>query len=138
VSLTALMERVNSDAAIPSRRKCFVLMMYARYNSRNDATLANMENSFCRFQTFKDGSSVWRDGDTEKGEANALRTELVKKQTVCKGTNSAPWTLSKEQRKMNAWQQYIIHRIVVSKQLHSDFNFPTIPLMSHWVEQICQ
>jgi hypothetical protein len=37
---------------------------------------------------------------------------------------------------MNSWRDYICHEIDVSKELHADFNFPTIDLMSHWVEQI--
>jgi len=39
---------------------------------------------------------------------------------------------------MNAWREYISHKIDVSKELDADFNFPKIHLMSHWVEQICR
>jgi hypothetical protein len=37
---------------------------------------------------------------------------------------------------MNAWRNYISHEIDVSKELHTDSDFPKIHLMSHWVEQI--
>jgi hypothetical protein len=37
---------------------------------------------------------------------------------------------------MNAWRDYISHKIDVSKELDADFNFPKIHLMFHWVEQI--
>jgi hypothetical protein len=35
---------------------------------------------------------------------------------------------------MNAWHDYINHKIDVSKELDADINFPKIHLMSHWVE----
>jgi hypothetical protein len=37
---------------------------------------------------------------------------------------------------MNPWQDYISHKIDVSKELDADFNFPKIHWMSHWVKQI--
>jgi hypothetical protein len=44
--------------------------------------------------------------------------------------------LSRKQRKMNPWQDYISHEIDISKQLDADFNFPEIYLMSRWDKQI--
>jgi hypothetical protein len=37
---------------------------------------------------------------------------------------------------MNAWRNCINHEIDVSKELDTDFDFPRIHLMSHWVKQI--
>jgi len=37
---------------------------------------------------------------------------------------------------MNAWRDYISHKIDISKELDADFNFPKIHLMSHWAKQI--
>jgi hypothetical protein len=37
---------------------------------------------------------------------------------------------------MKAWRDYISHEIDVSIELDANFNFPKIPLMSHWVEQL--
>jgi len=46
------------------------------------------------------------------------------------------WTPSKKRREMNAWRDYISHKIDISKELDANFNFPKIHLMSHWAEQI--
>ena len=62
--------------------------------------------------------------------------ELVKKQKVDEETHAETWMPSKKRRQMNAWWDYISHKIDVSKELNADFNFPKIHLMSHWVEQI--
>jgi hypothetical protein len=51
-------------------------------------------------------------------------------------TYAETWTPSKKRREMNAWRDYISHKIDVSKKLDADFNFPKIHLMSHWVKQI--
>jgi len=37
---------------------------------------------------------------------------------------------------MNAWRDYISHKIDVSKELDADFNFPKMHLMSHSAEQV--
>jgi len=39
---------------------------------------------------------------------------------------------------MNAWSDYIIHEIDISKESDADLNFPKIHLMSHWAEQVRQ
>ena len=62
----------------------------------------------------------------------------MKNRKVDEETNADTWTPSKKWREMNAWHDYISHMIDVSKELHADFNFPMIHLMSHWAEQICQ
>jgi len=110
--------------------------MYARYKSHDDATLSYTEDALHRLHTFKDVFLLRRAGKKAKAKANALRKELVKKRKVDKETNAETWTPSKKQREMNAWRDYISHKIDVSKQLDADFNFPKIHLMSHWVEQI--
>jgi len=97
-----------------------------------------MEDSLCRFHTFKDVFLLGRAGKKAKAKANALRTELVKKGKVDKATNAETWTPSNKRREMNAWRDYISHKIDVSKKLDADFNFPKIHLMSHCVEQIRQ
>jgi hypothetical protein len=55
---------------------------------------------------------------------------------VVAGTNAETSTLAKKRREMNACQDYISHKIDVSKELDANFNFPKIHLMSHWVEQM--
>jgi hypothetical protein len=60
----------------------------------------------------------------------------MKKQKVDEETNAETWTPSKKRREINTWQDYISHKIHVSKELDADCNFPKIHLMSHWVEQI--
>ena len=52
-------------------------------------------------------------------------------------TNAETRTLSRKRHKMNTWQDYISDEIDVSKELHADFNFLKINLMSHWVKKIC-
>jgi len=95
-----------------------------------------MEDALRRFHTFKDVFLLGRAGKKAKANANALRTELVKKRKVDEETNGETWTPSKMRCEMNAWQDYISHQIDVSKELDADFNFLKIHLMSHWVEQI--
>jgi hypothetical protein len=55
---------------------------------------------------------------------------------VDKETNADTWTLCNMRCEMNAWRDYISHEIDISKELDAAFNFPKIPLMPHWVEQI--
>jgi len=110
--------------------------IYVRYISHDDATLSYMEDALRHFHTFKDDFLLRRAGKKVQAKANALRTELVKKQKVDEETNAETWTSSKKRREMNAWQDYISHEIDDSKELDADFNFPKIHLMGHWVEQI--
>jgi len=51
-------------------------------------------------------------------------------------TNAETWTPSKRRREMKAWRDYITHEIHVSKELHAEFTFQKIHLMSDWVKQI--
>jgi len=47
-----------------------------------------MEDALRRFNTFKDVFSLGQASTKEKAKANALRTELVKKQEVGEETNT--------------------------------------------------
>jgi hypothetical protein len=87
------------------------------------------------FHTFKDVFLLGRAGKKAKAKANALRTELLKKQNVYKETNAETWRPFRKRREMNAWRDNISHEIDVSNKLDADFNFPKIHLMSHWVDQ---
>jgi len=110
--------------------------MYAQYKFHDDVSLSYMEDTLCRFHTFKDVFLLGRAGKKAKAKADALRMELVKKRKVDEDTNAETWTPSKKRREMNAWWDYISHEIDVSKELDGDINFLKIHLMSHWVEQI--
>jgi hypothetical protein len=70
--------------------------MYARYQSHDDATLSYLDDALCRFHTFKDVFLLGRAVIKAKDKANALRTELVKKQTVDEETNAETWTPTKK------------------------------------------
>jgi hypothetical protein len=52
--------------------------MYARYNSHDDATLSNIEDTLRRFHTLKDVFLLGRAVNDVRAKPNALRTELVK------------------------------------------------------------
>jgi hypothetical protein len=95
-----------------------------------------MEDALHPFHTLKDVFLHGRAGKKAKAKANALRTELMKKRKVDEETKAETRTPSKKRREMNAWRDYISHKIDVSKELDADFNFPKIHLMSHWVEPI--
>jgi hypothetical protein len=97
-----------------------------------------MEDALRRFHTFKNVFLLGRSSKKAKLKPNALRTELVKIRKVDKETNADTWTPSNMQCEMNAWWDYICHKIYVSKELDADFNFPKIHLMSHWVKHICR
>jgi len=97
-----------------------------------------MEDALHRFHTFKDVFLLGRAGNKAKAKGNALRTELVKNRKVDQQTNAETWTPSKKRHQMNAWRDYISYEIDDSKELDTDFNFPKIHLMSHWVIQIRQ
>jgi len=129
-------QRPIFNHAIGCTRALLDFYMYARYNCHDDATLSYMEDALRRFHTFKDVFLLGRAGQKAKAKANALRTQLVKKRQVDEETNADTWTPCKKRREMNAWWDYISHKIDVSKELDADFNFPKIHLMSHWVEQI--
>jgi len=129
-------QRPTFNQAIECTRALLEFYMYARYKSHYNATLSYMEDALCHFHTIKDVYLLGRAGKKAKAKADALRTEFVKKQKVGKETNAERWTPSKEGSEMNAWRDYISLEIHVSNELDADFNFPTIQLMSHWVEQI--
>jgi hypothetical protein len=95
-----------------------------------------MEDALRHFPTFKDVFLLGQAGQKAKTKANALRMELVKKRKVDKETNADSWTPSKQRCEMNAWQDYISHKIDISNELDANFNFPMIHLMSQWAEQI--
>jgi hypothetical protein len=63
-----------------------------------------MENTVHCFPTFNDGFLLRRASKHVKATANALRTELVKKQMVDKETNAETCTPSKKRQEMIAWQ----------------------------------
>jgi hypothetical protein len=56
--------------------------MYARYISHDDATLSYREDALHPFHTFRDVFLLGRAGKKAMANANALRTELVKKRKV--------------------------------------------------------
>jgi len=95
-----------------------------------------MEDALRRVHTSKDGFLPGRAGKKAKANANALRTELVKKRMVDEESNAETWMPSRKRLEMNARRDYISHKIDVSKELDADFDFLKIHLMSHWVEQI--
>jgi hypothetical protein len=109
--------------------------MYVQYKSHNDATLIYMDNTLSHYRTLKMVFLIWRADHKAKTKANAMRTELVKKQQVDNETNAEFWTHSKKRHKMNAWREIITCERDVSKEFDSDFNVLKIHLMSHWVEQ---
>jgi hypothetical protein len=110
--------------------------MYTSYKSQDDATLSYMEDAWHGFHTFKDVFILGRAGKKAKAKANALRKELMKKRKVDEEKNANTWTPSKKQRKINAWRDFISHKIEVAQELDADFNFRNIYLMSHWVKLI--
>jgi hypothetical protein len=68
--------------------------MYNRYPSHDDATLTYMEDALHRFHAFKDVFLLGRAGKKARAQANALRTEHVKKRKVDEVTNAETWTPS--------------------------------------------
>jgi len=89
--------------------------LYARYTSHDDATFSYMEDALRPFHTFKDVFLLRRAGKKVKAKANGQRMDLVKKWKVEEETDAETWMPCKEQREMNAWRDYISHRIDVSK-----------------------
>jgi hypothetical protein len=90
------------NRAIECTQALLEFYMYARYKSDNDATLSYLEDAMHRFYTFTDVFLLWQAGKMAKTKANALRTELVKKQKVDEETNAETWTPSKKWREINA------------------------------------
>jgi len=62
--------------------------MYARYKSHDDAPFSYMEDALHCFHTFRDVFLIGQVGKMLKADANALRTELVKKRNVDEDTNA--------------------------------------------------
>jgi len=61
-----------------------------------------MEDALHRFHRFKEEFLLGRAGKKAKAKANALRTELLKKQKVDKETNAETWMPSKNRCEMKA------------------------------------
>jgi len=76
--------------------------LYALYVSHNDATMSYMEDALGRLHTFKDVFLLGWAGKKATATANTLRTVLMKKRKVDKGTNADTWTPSKKRREMDA------------------------------------
>jgi hypothetical protein len=129
-------QRPIFNRAIQCTRALLDFYMYAQYNSHDDATLSYMEDDLHHSHTFNDVFLLRYASKKAKAKTNALRMELMKKQQVDKETNAETWTPCKKRHEMNAWQDYIGHKIYISKELDADFNFPKIHLLSHWAEQI--
>jgi hypothetical protein len=109
-------QRPIFNCAIECTRALLEFYMYARYKSHDNATLSYLEDTLCRFHTFKDVFLLGRAGKKAKATANPLRTELVKKGKVDKETNAETWTPFQMRREMNAWWDYIHREIDVSKE----------------------
>jgi len=124
--------------AIECTRALLEFDMYAQYKSHDDAPLSYMEDALHCFNTVKDVFLLGRACQKAKAQANALRTELVKKRKVDEETHDETWTPSKNRSEMNAWQDIISHVIATSQELAVHFNFLKIHLMSHWAKQIRQ
>jgi hypothetical protein len=129
-------QRPIFNLPIQCPRALLEFYMYGWYKSHDDATLSYMEDALCRVHTITGGFLLGQAGKKAKVKPKALISELVKKRKLDEETNTETWTPSKQQRQMNALQDYISHEIGVSKQLDADFNIPEIHMMSHWVEQI--
>jgi hypothetical protein len=95
-----------------------------------------MEDAWCRLHTFNDVFLLCQAGKKVNAKANALRTELVKKQKVDEKTNAETLTPSKKRREIHSWRNSISHEIDVSKEFDAYVIFLNNHLMSHWVEQI--
>jgi hypothetical protein len=126
------------NRAIECRRAVLGLNPYARYQSHHGSSLSNMQDALCRFQSFNDVFLLRRDGKKAKAKANPLRTELVRKRNADKETNAETWTPSKKRQKMNAWWDYMSHKIDESKELNANVSFPKIHLICPCVKQIRQ
>jgi len=72
-------QRLIFNHAIECTWALLEFYMYAQYKSHDDATLSYIEDTLHRFHTFKDVFLLGRAGKKAKAEANALRTEHVKK-----------------------------------------------------------
>jgi hypothetical protein len=90
-------QRPKNNRAFVCTRALFEFYMYARYKSRDDATLSYMEHTFCHIHTFKDVFLLKRAGKKVKTEANALRTELMKKRKADEETHDETWIPSMQQ-----------------------------------------
>jgi len=129
-------QRPIFNPAIDCTRALIEFYIYARYKSHDDATSSFMVDALRRFHTFKDGFILRQAGIMAKAKANALRTELVKKQKLDEETNDENWMPSNKRPEINAWRDYISHEIDISKQLDANLNSPKIHLMSHWAGQV--
>jgi hypothetical protein len=97
-----------------------------------------MEDALHLFHTFKDVFLLGQAGKKVTAKPNALRTDLVKKRKVDEETHAESWTPSKNGHKMNAWRDYINHKIDISNELKANFNFLMSHLTTHWAEQVCR
>jgi len=94
-----------------------------------------MHNAVCHFPTIKDALLSGRGGKKGNPKANALRMELIKKRTVGEEFNAEMMKQTEKWDKMNVWQDYLMHEIVISNKLDANFNSVMIHIMSHRAEQ---
>jgi len=73
-----------------------------------------MEDGLRRFHPFNDVFLLRGAGKVVKVKANTLRTELVKKRMVDGESNDETWMPSKKLCEINAWRDYVSHKIDVS------------------------
>jgi len=100
--------------------------------------MLNINLTIICVHTFREVFLLGQAGNKANVKANALRPEPAKKRMVDDQSDAEAWTTSKKRCELKAWWDYISHKMDVSKVLDADFNFPTINLKSHWVEQICR
>jgi hypothetical protein len=81
-------QRPIFNRPIECARALLEFYIYTQYESRNDATLSDMEDALCRFHNFRNVFLLGQPGKKAKAKANALRTELVKKRKVTEETNA--------------------------------------------------
>jgi hypothetical protein len=122
--------------AIDWIRTLWEFYMYAPCISHDNATLSYSQDAMPCCHMFNNVFLLGQGSKKGKAKANILRAELMKQWKVDEGSNADCWTPSKKRCKMNAWQDYIRHKMDVSKEIDADFNIQKIHLISHWVEQI--
>jgi len=112
--------------------------MYIQYKSHDDVRLSYMEDATCYYDTFRDVLLLGWAGNNVKADANAMKTEQVKKRLVDTQTNAETWTPSNMRHELTAWWDNMSHKMDVSSELDAECNCPNSHWMSYWFRHICQ
>lgn len=111
--------------------------LLARYRSHTDSTVGYMTTYLRRFHRCKDVFLRYRAGKKARNRADAISKELTE-EFASRKASEIPLTGVKRARVLQDEQEERAYRIAEALEDDSDFNFPKMHMLLHYVDQIKQ